>query len=331
VSEGRNNLRSIGIAASLGSAASWAAGALLFNRIAERMDAMAMTLAKSAASIVLLGLALVIVESRRGGGETLFARLRKTDGRSLGLLALSGILGISVADTFFFRALHLLSPLSVVLLMMIGFVLTPMLAMIFLKEESSLARWLGIALVIQGIGVVMASNPGDEAGAVRLEGVVYGVLSVVSMSVSYVVAKKALESLTALQGTVVRMTVGSIGVFVVGLIGGRLGDWIGPLRDPGFLLFFLAAVAVVTFGGFWLTLVAIKNVDLSIANTLMATEPLFVLLIGAILFGEPLTLLAALGTVVALEGAAVLIVRAAPVAARVAAVPDNKAPQDADR
>ena len=196
--------------------------------------------------------------------------------------------------------------------MMVGFILTPLLAMVFLKERSTGARWLGILLVVEGVGIVVTSNPEGQQLATRLRGIIFGLLAVVSMSVSYVIAKKALENMTALQGTFVRMLFGTVGMFVFGVVTGRVGTWVLPLTDSGFMMFFVAAVCVVTFGGFWFTHVAIKNLDLTIANTLMATEPLFVLVLGAVALGQPVTLLACLGSVVAVEGVAVLLKSSTP-------------------
>lgn len=298
-----------GAGAALASAASWAAGAVLFDRIAERMSATAMTLAKSGVGVVLLAAALLAVEGRRSADSraSLLARLRAADRRSLVLLAVSGLLGISLADTFFFEALHLLSAHTVVVMMMAGFILTPLLAMLCLKERSTPARWLGIALVVEGIGVVVATNSETGPGGTRLLGLAFGLLSVVSMSVSFVIAKKALEDLTSLQGTFVRMLFGFLGMLAVGLTRGGVGGWIEPFRDPGFAAFFLGSVFIVTFGGFWFTHLAIKNLDLTIASTLMATEPLFVLLIGIVFFGRVPPLLGFLGSLVAVQGVAVLL------------------------
>ncbi len=299
--------RTLGVAAALGSAASWAVGAMLFDRIADRMQPVAMTLAKSALSVVLLGITVFVVEKLTHAERPLLRQLRGTNRPSLLMLAFSGVLGISVADTFFFEALHALSAHSVVLLMMVGFVLTPALAMIFLKEKSTLVRWSGIGLILAGIAIVQFANAEELDLGMRVKGIVFGLLSVVSMSISFVIAKKALESFSALQGTFIRMLFGSVGVFLVCLSSGSLGDWMAPFRDPDFIAFFALAVCVVTFGAFWLTHAAIKYLELTIANTLMATEPVFVLIIGALVFKRPVALVACLGTLVSLEGVVILL------------------------
>jgi drug/metabolite transporter (DMT)-like permease len=69
---------------------------------------------------------------------------------------------------------------------------------------------------------------------------------------------------------------------------------------------FIAAVTVVTFGGFWLSLFAIKSLDVSIANTLLATEPLFALPLSVVCLRERPVALAWGGALVAFPGALLL-------------------------
>jgi len=79
----------IGIAAALGSAASWAVGSVLFKMLGDKLQPIALTFAKGAAGVVMLGMALM------------FVGFRGIEYQSLLLLTLSGILGIAIGDTFF--------------------------------------------------------------------------------------------------------------------------------------------------------------------------------------------------------------------------------------
>src|ERR1044071_3358577 len=96
---------SIGILAALGSAASWALGAVLFKQVGEKLSSPAMTLVKSFISAALLGLVLLVI------GYT------KVPPNALGLLVLSGVLGIAIGDTLFFAALKELTPHTLIMLL----------------------------------------------------------------------------------------------------------------------------------------------------------------------------------------------------------------------
>jgi drug/metabolite transporter (DMT)-like permease len=288
------DLRVIGIAAALGSAASWALGSILFKQLGERISPLAMTLAKGGVSTILLGIAVLVT-----GHKTL-------EPQSFWLLMGSGVLGITLGDTFFFEALQDLGPHTLVLFLLLGQVLTVILAIVFLGEIPTTTSGLGITLVLVGIGIVLLAELSSERRNSRLRGLLFGSLSVVCISVSMIIAKLGIESVSALEATFIRMVSGTLGTLLLGLLMRRLGYWITPFRDLKLSAFFLASVCVVTFGGFWLSLVAIKYVDVSIANTLNSTEPLFLLPFTAIFLKQKVGLSAWVGTAIAFAGIVLL-------------------------
>lgn len=283
-------MREIGIAAALGSAASWAVGSILFKQLGERISSLALTLSKGMVSVALLGVAVALT-----GYQTI-------DRQPLLLLILSGLLGVALGDTFFFEALQDLGPHALVVLLMLGQVFTIILAVLFLGEMPTPAGWLGIALVVLGIAMVLLTKLSSEKQASRLRGIIFGLLSVLCMSVSIIIAKKALLSVSAIQATFIRMLSGTLAMFFFGSVTQRLARWAMPFKDLKLVGFFLVSVCIVTFGGFWLSLVAIKNVSVPIANTLNSTEPLFVLPLAAIFLKEPISLAAVIGTLISILG-----------------------------
>jgi drug/metabolite transporter (DMT)-like permease len=296
------NMQAVGIAAALGSAASWALGAILFKRIGESMSPLAMTLAKAAVSVIFLGIALI------------FLGFTAITPRNLALLVASGIVGIAIGDTLFFAALQHLGPQTLVVLMMVGQVLTALLALVYLGERPSSRAWGGIACVIVGVTIVLWANLSGDRQRSRVRGIVLGLLSVVCMSVSVIMAKQGFGDSSVvqetmqetMQGTCVRMLAGALGIALYGLLTGRLCAWAAEGRDARLAGPFLFAVCVVTFGGFWLSLLAIRNVDIAIANTLNSLEPVFVLPLAAIFLKEKITPPQIIGTLTALVGVVVL-------------------------
>ena len=71
---------------------------------------------------------------------------------------------------------------------------------------------------------------------------------------------------------------------------------------------FAISVCVVTFGGFWLSIVAYKYAQLSVASTLTSTEPVFALALAAIFLKERVTPRAVGGTFATVTGVAFLCV-----------------------
>lgn len=285
------DLRILGMAAALGSAASWAIGSILFKRLGEHLSPVAMTLAKGSLSVLLLSMALLFT-----GTATLSINAWM-------LLIASGLSGIALGDTFFFAALRRLSPHTLVILLMSGQVLTVLLAVVFLGERLKLVQWGGIVLVILGIGIVVWEKSQEKSS---WQGIIFGLLAVACMSVSILLAKVALNDTVAmrdtLQATAIRMASGTLGIGLFGWYSGGLQRWTEPFRDRQLVRRFFIAVTVVTFGGFWLSLLAVKYVEVSIASTLNSTEPLFILPLSVIFLKEPITKRALLGTAVTILG-----------------------------
>jgi drug/metabolite transporter (DMT)-like permease len=290
------NASLIGTAAALGSALSWALGSVLFRRLGDYFSPVTLTFAKGIVGAAFLGLALTGI-----GFEPMEAHVWM-------LLIVSGLLGIALGDTLFFLALNHLGAHVVVILFTLGQVLTVLLAVIWLGEQPQPLDWAGIALVLGGVFVVMWSRVGQSETRTALTGALYGLLSVVAMSVSIIIAKDALETVGTVQATFVRMLAGAAGIFLVGQISGQVLNGLGALRQSGVLGLFLMSVVVVTFGGFWLSLVAIAHVQVSIANTLNATEPLFVLPLAAIVLKERITPVVVLGSLATVVGIVLIVV-----------------------
>jgi drug/metabolite transporter (DMT)-like permease len=285
----------IGILAALGSAASWAVGTLLFKGIGEEFSPMAMTFIKSCLGLVLLA------------GALFFAGWEPVQSFPLGWLSLSGLLGISLGDTFFFAALRRMPAHQLIILMLLAPVVTLFMAFCFLGERPAIVCWIGIILVLGGVTLTFKGKTEvDQEARQRGLGLLFGVLSVLSMAGSIIIAKIGLQDVSALQGTFLRLLFGFAGMLVVGLSRREVKSWVVPLRQAGLGWRFLLAVVVVTFGGFWLSLDAIKRLDVSIANTLLATEPVFALPLAVICLREQATGAAVIGAIVALCGAGIL-------------------------
>ena len=256
---------------------------------------MAMTFIKSCLGLLLLA------------GALFFAGWTPVQSFSLGWLSLSGLLGISLGDTFFFAALRRLPAHQLIILMLLAPVVTLLMAFCFLGERPAVVCWLGIILVLGGVTLTFKGKiEVDQEARQRGLGLLFGVLSVLSMAASIIIAKIGLQDVSALEGTFLRLLFGFAGMLVVGLSRREVKSWVAPLGQAGLGARFLLAVIVVTFGGFWLSLDAIKRLDVSIANTLLATEPVFALPLAVIWLREQATGAAVIGAIVALFGAGIL-------------------------
>ncbi len=288
--------QSIGIVAALTSAVAWATGAILYKKLGESVSSLGMNLVKGVLSLVLLTAALM------------FAGFYRIDHDTFMLLGASGLLGISLGDTFFFAALQKMEAHVLILFSLLGQVLTIFLAVFFLQELVTLYMWIGITLILSGIAVVLFSKLSRDKTINSSTGIMYGFLSVLCMSTSVIIAKKGLASVSAIQATFIRMLWGTVGLLAWGIITRQLREWISPfVKETILIKRIVLAVSIVTFGGFWLFHVSLKYVDVSVANTLNATEPLFVIPLAALFLREKITRNAVLGTIISVCGIIMLI------------------------
>jgi drug/metabolite transporter (DMT)-like permease len=286
----------LGVAAALGSAIAWAAGSIVFKKISENVSPFGMTLTKGVASVCLLGLALCVTGVQAVGWTP------------LALLVLSGVIGIAIGDTLFFAALGRLGPFVLIVFFMLGQGLTAVLAIVFLRQVPPPLTWVGMVATLAGIAMVMVARfrQDKENWSAAKRGLVLGGLCMACMSSSWIIAEPALHSVPTLLATFIRMAAGTAGILLFGAATGRVGEWMSPVRSRRVAVLFLVGVSVVTFGGFWLSLVAIKYIEVPVASALGATEVLFVLPLAAIFLKERIRLVEIVGALVAAGGVFVI-------------------------
>lgn len=260
----------IGIWAALGSTASWALCAVLFKKLGERLDPIGMTMVKALLSVLFL-LPFIII---------LYGNLL-LPWKDLALLAVSGCIGIALGDSFFFASLGRLSPLALAILLLAGpDVFAGVLGLVCLGEMPSWQVWSGIILIMVGMGGLLFPLPADQDGCsskTTIYGLVFGVLALICTAASMVIIKPVLVRIPSMEATMFRMFFGGVLLLGYGILTGKLKAWSQPFRTGDYRWGFAGTVAIVTFGGFWLSLAAVKFLDLVVASALMSLEPLFVL------------------------------------------------------
>ena len=287
----------IGIIAALVSSASWALGSILFNRIGKKVSPFGMTLTKGIIGIGLLAVLYVLK-----GFEPIPLN-------AAGMLFISGIIGITVGDTLFFASLQYLGPKVQIIFFMMGQVITAFLGILILREVPFLSQWIGIFITLVGVVIVLWNKLFNESSdrKTNTRGIIFGLLAMCCFSTSMIIAKHAMITVSALSAVIIRMIAGTAGIFIYGLFTKQLITWMNPFQDRKMIAFFFLSACVVTYGGFFLGLVALRNLDVVIASTLGATEPLFILPLAFFILKERITLLEVLGAIFTTCGITIIV------------------------
>ena len=286
--------------AALVAACLWAAATVVYDRVGQEIAPLELNLVKGLLALLPLGATLLLVGDSLAGIEPL----------ALGLLLLSGAIGIGLGDTAYFQTLKYVGPRRALLLGMLGPPLSALLALVLMGEVLTLSAWLGILITVLGVAWVVTERIPESPGRPSDlgKGVLFGLAGALMWAGAAVLSHAALveTAISPLWSAVLRMAAGLVVLAVwLALLRQPLGRWLGGERRGllwGRLLF---AVLVGTFLALWLQQVSLKLIPAGVAMTLLSTGPLFVLPLAA-LSGERISFRAVVGVLVALVGIALL-------------------------
>jgi drug/metabolite transporter (DMT)-like permease len=227
-------------------------------------------------------------------------------------LAGSGVLGLALGDASLFHAYVRIGPALSMLIFSTTPVFTTLFGYVFLEESPTAVEAVGIALTLFGIAWVVSEPKRREfhgAGSSYRAGLLFAAGGALGQALGLLTAKMGLEEGVAPQSAnLLRLLGAAAAVWAVALFTGTVQRTRGAFRnDSRASLFTLAGTAAGPVFGVWLSLVAIDEAPLGIASTLMGLSPIFLLPIARLVFSEPISYRAVLGTVVALCGAAILL------------------------
>jgi drug/metabolite transporter (DMT)-like permease len=298
----------VGELACLAAALCWAWAVTLFRRPIAELGAWAVSLAKNSGTALLLGLTVLLL----GQGEALIA----APWRAVGLVALSGLLGMTLGDTALFAAVHRLGVHRSLLLQTLAPIVTVTLAMGFYGERLGPWQLAGGGLILLGVALVVAP-PGVPpsgwlaAAQVDAKGILYAVAAAVGQGTGVVLAKAGMEELPVLGASFLRILAATVGLLCVLGVAGRLPAVLGRLGTGPALRSLVGPTFVGTYISVLLLMAGIAYAPASVASVLIATTPVWSLFLDARTTGVPITLRALGGTFLSVAGVAVLVFAAA--------------------
>lgn len=294
--------------AALGAAAIWAIASVVYTGVGRKLSPLVLNLVKGLIALLLLLLTLL-------GTGNLFPRVSVS---ALGLLMLSGVLGIGFGDTAYFEAINCLGPRRTLVLESLAPPLAALLALIFLQEQLSPHAWFGIGLTVLGVAWVVLERtsllPNFQPRPLR--GIGCGVLAAIAQATGAVLSRAALAGtpISPLWSTFVRLAAGIVVLLVWLLVQQyRLQQQplqaVKPLKSWRLLGTITLTAFASTYLGIWLQQLSLKYAPTGVAQALTATSPLFVIPIAAIVLRERTGFQAILGGFIALSGVWLLFSR----------------------
>ena len=289
----------IGLTAGLLAAFSWAVAAVIFRQLGVRLHPLVLNLYKG----IIASFALVLFLTIWGGV------VQAVPVKPLLLLLFSGMLGIGIGDTAFFAALNRLGERRTVLIAeTFAPLVTILLALILFQEFISLSPWLGIIAILSGVYLVIRvrSNRDESPHRQLLAGIAYGLITAICQAVGGVMSKGAfrLHDIDPVWSSLVRL-LGGVILVVVMIPLFRQSYLPVAARNRRVWRYVIIAALTGTFGGIVFQQTAYKFTYTGLAQTMIATSSVFVMLI-ALLKGEQVSSRAWLGVSVAVAGGGLL-------------------------
>ncbi len=296
----------IGEIAALSAAFLWAAASVVYGRLGVRIPPLQLNFYKGIIAIAFISITLVWQQAN-------FADLALLP---IVLLFISGVIGIGLGDTAYFAALNSLGARRTLLLETLSPPMGALLALIFIGEQLAPMAWCGILLTLLGIVLVISErNPisvNIESNSRNISrGIIWAILAAIAQASGAVISRLALlqSHISPLESTLIRLVAGSFIVLLLLLL-----PYNSPRQQTQIQWRLsskeLGAIAIAAFGstylGIWLQQTSLKFAPTGIAQTLLATSPLFILPIGAFM-GEKISIRAILGVLLSIGGISLLI------------------------
>ncbi len=281
--------------AALSAAFLWSLASVLYGRIGQYLSPLKMNLLKNIIAMAMAGVVLFQSGGLFSGMDTLATIL----------LLLSGGIGIGVGDTAYFVALRHIGARRALLTLILSPPVTGILALLFLGESLSAGAWLGVLFTVAGVSWVITERVGNSGLAAERKsiGVAWGLLAAVGQATGAVLSHAAFihANISPMRSALIRL-IGGTAVVLSAMplmkVSAQGYRNLNTGRRWGILLL---TVFIGTFMGIWLQQISLKYAAAGVAQTLIATSPLFVIPIVA-LTGERVSLRALLGALIAIVG-----------------------------
>lgn len=309
---------------SLTVAISWTACAMFAEVASKRMGSLPLNVIRMSMSLLML---IVVMWIATGRPYPLYA-----DTETWIWMSLSGFVGYVLGDFCLFNSYILIGSRFGQLLMTLSAPAAALFGWIIIGETMSMLALLGMSITICGISLSIFGKhqAEDEHGSTKsiklpAKGIFFGVCAGFGQGIGLVLSAKGLmcyeHSLEAngitdatilflipFASTAMRAVTGLIGFSIWTALKGQIQQLRTSVTDHRAMLYALAATITGPFVGVSLSLMATQYTSTGIAQTIMATTPVLILLPSYLFFKQHITLREISGAIIAVFGVTLFFV-----------------------
>jgi drug/metabolite transporter (DMT)-like permease len=279
---------------SLAAALTFSGAIVLLKRSGEEVSPFALNLFRAGVGALLLLISTVLV------GQPLWIAVSTAD---MAALAVSGFVGIALADTLFHRGLNRAGAGITAILDCLYSPFVVLLAVALIGERPHLAQWGGMGLVIAGTLVATQSRhtkPIKKRGV--WVGVAYGVVAVAAMALALVLMKPALGRVPLMWAVTFRQWASVVSMIALTLAVPQRRQLLSVFRPSPAWRFSLPGSILGSFVALLLWIAGVKYTQATTAAILNQTAAIHTLVLASLFLGEPFTRARVVGASLGLAG-----------------------------
>ena len=232
------------------------------------------------------------------------------------MLVLSGIAGLVIGDSLFFKSLEFLSARISILVTSFSPAISAILAFIFLSEKLSLLDIFGMAIALTGIVLVVLRKEENTGPAKSKKGIRIGVLLAFlytlgqSTGLIFLVAGFKESEINSIVATAIRILPAVVLLFFYILYKEKSFKPFSLFRNEKRAYKDIIIAAVLSaYIGMVLMFIAVTQTNIAVASTIIASIPVIQLFISHYFFKEKLTWRSVAGAFMTVAGMAILFLQ----------------------
>lgn len=281
------------------AAFTWALALTLFKRSGETVPPLALNLFKNVVALVLMGATVLFADADAAAPTGTWGEV--------GILMISGILGIALADTAFFYCLNQVGLGLVTIVECLYSPLVILCAFFMLGERVSVLHGVGGAFIICAIMVSTRHDlPPHCTRRQMIVGFMAGAFSMALMAFGIVLAKPVLEHYSLIHAAMWRLLAGTVVIMVLTLFTDRRGAYWSVFRPSRTWRFTIPAAILGTYFAMLFWVAGFKYANAATAGILNQSSMVFAIVLATLVLKEPFTRRKLLAILLALTGVAIV-------------------------
>ena len=231
-------------------------------------------------------------------------------------MGLSGVVGLGIGDFGLFAAYVTVGPRRTLLMQASSPIFACLGAYALFGETISLLSMIGIAVTLTGIAIVllereMLVEEKSDANRRKKWGLFFGLISAMGQGFGVVFSKVGMyagvsTAMNPVSAALIRMLLAGLFVWTCVLFAGKLPEAQKAARNRDGIKYAAWGAVVGPFLGMTISMVAVANAEVGVAQTLMSLTPVFIIPAIWIIYREKTSWRGILGAMVAVVGVAIL-------------------------